>query len=255
MTEGESARPESARPTRDVGRRDPLRGVLAELAVVTIAALSLAWWSLPRTPAAAPAETVPSVLEPPRPGQVELNVANDEDLQRVARSSDLRELLIEQAEFSPAGLRALADCPELYHLRLRQFEVDDAAAEILSELSQLRFLNLPQANLSDQGLARIAALPNLELLRFGSRRITDDGLAGLQQATRLKFLHLIDVPLTDRGLAALEKLPKLESLYLDGAQVSDAAVLRLLETLPELHLHLDQQHHDRDPKRADHAHP
>jgi hypothetical protein len=68
----------------------------------------------------------------------------------------------------------------------------------------------------------------------------------------LRFLHLIDVPITDDGLAQLEGMTHLESLYVDGAELSDQSLQHLFEALPNLHVHLDQQHHDRDPHK--HAH-
>ena len=72
--------------------------------------------------------------------------------------------------------------------------------------------------------------------------------------TNLRFLHLIGVPVTDRGLASLGRASQLESLYLDDTQVTDDGIEPLLKALPELHLHINQQHSDRDPNRDSHAH-
>ena len=57
---------------------------------------------------------------------------------------------------------------------------------------------------------------------------------------------------THEGFESLAGFGQLESLYLDGAQVSGDGVAELMEKLPQLHLHLDQYHHDRDPSRHDH---
>jgi len=51
----------------------------------------------------------------------------------------------------------------------------------------------------------------------------------------------------------LAKMEQLESLYLDGADLSDAAVDELFRARPQLHVHFDQEHHDRDPSRHSHA--
>jgi hypothetical protein len=92
----------------------------------------------------------------------------------------------------------------------------------------------------------------LEQLRFGSPRVSDNGMQHLARLEQLRFLHLIGVPITDQGLDQLHGLKRLESLYLDDTRVTDAGVIRLLAALPAVHLHLDQQHHDRDPQKHDH---
>jgi hypothetical protein len=56
-------------------------------------------------------------------------------------------------------------------------------------------------------------------------------------------------------LAALEPLQNLESLYLDGTRVTNAGIEKFLLAAPEVHLHIDQQHHDRDPRKDQHSHP
>jgi hypothetical protein len=65
----------------------------------------------------------------------------------------------------------------------------------------------------------------------------------------LTSLHLIDVAIGDDGLDALAKAQTLQNLYLDGAGVSDAAWKRYFEARPGVHVHVDQAHHDRDPRR------
>jgi hypothetical protein len=72
----------------------------------------------------------------------------------------------------------------------------------------------------------------------------------LPELPALLRLHLIDVPITEDGLRELAKIEQLESLYIDGAQLSDAALDELFRQRPGLHVHINQQHHDRDP----HAH-
>jgi hypothetical protein len=68
----------------------------------------------------------------------------------------------------------------------------------------------------------------------------------------LKFLHLIDIPITDAGLAHLKAATKLTSFYVDGARVTDDGIERLLAARPQLHVHIDQRHSDRDPNRHEH---
>jgi hypothetical protein len=63
----------------------------------------------------------------------------------------------------------------------------------------------------------------------------------------------MEVPVTDEGLQTIANMKGLESLYLDGGHVSDAALEKLIEVRPALHLHQNQQHLYNDPQR--HTHP
>ena len=44
----------------------------------------------------------------------------------------------------------------------------------------------------------------------------------------------------------------MESLNLDGTRITDDGIEKLMELLPKVHLHLNQQHPDNHP--ADHTH-
>jgi hypothetical protein len=73
----------------------------------------------------------------------------------------------------------------------------------------------------------------------------------LRELPSLQQLHLIDVPITDEGLRELAQMNQLQSLYVDGGNISDAAWDELFKARRNLHVHVNQQHHDRDP----HGHP
>ena len=138
-------------------------------------------------------------------------------------------------------------------IRLNSTPIEDAQLADLAGLTELRRINLPRSQISDQGLERIVQeVPLLEQLRLGSPQITDVGLASIAQLKQLRFLHLIDVPLTDAGLKHLEQMTWLESFYLDGGNVTDAGLSALIEALPELHFHRDQQHLPGDPRSDGH---
>jgi hypothetical protein len=177
----------------------------------------------------------------------------ENELQRCAGLTNLGELLLDDpgGSLSSSALRVLHTLPKLWHLRIRGPGIDDAATEQLAKLRSLKILNVPHATFSDAGLKKLAQLSALEQLRFGSPHVTDAGLKALVDLPALKRLHLIDVPLTDAGLRELAMITTLESLYIDGAELSDAAIDELFKARPMLHIHFNQQHHDRDP----HAHP
>lgn len=177
----------------------------------------------------------------------------DDDLAKLADLKTLRRLEIDQCRATHVGMQHLTNLPKLEHLKLRG-GIGDSELQILAEISTLRILNLPLAQFSDSGLAKVAQLTKLELLRFGSPNVTDAGIESLKTIKSLRFLHLIDVPITDAALPHIADMKNLESFYLDGSHVTDDAFGKLVLDRPDLHLHINQQHHDRDPKKHTHKH-
>ena len=185
--------------------------------------------------------------------QVETTPLTDDDLSVLAGLETLRELLLDnpKSNFTAAGLRHIERLPKLEHLRIRGTGIDDEALKQVTELTTLRILNLPQGSFSDAALVQLKRLPQLDLFRFGSRNVTNAGMKILRELPTLSQLHLIDVPITDDGLRELAKMDQLKSLYIDGGNISDAAWDEFFAARPKLHIHVNQQHHDRDP----HGHP
>ena len=70
----------------------------------------------------------------------------------------------------------------------------------------------------------------------------------------LAFLHFIEISLTDNGLKAFYEAENLQSLYLDDCQTTEQGLSRLLERQPNLHLHVNQAHLDKDPQKNNHDH-
>jgi hypothetical protein len=179
---------------------------------------------------------------------------SDRDLTAAAGATALRVLKIDHvnSRITAAGLGHLKSLPNLEHLRIRGAGADDDALAELAAIKSLKILNLPQADFTDAGLSQLKGLPNLIQLRFGSPRVTDTGMKTIAELPALLRLHLIDVPIGDQGLASLAQMKQLESLYIDGGEFSDEAVNELFQKRPDLHVHLNQEHHDRDPHRHEH---
>jgi len=186
--------------------------------------------------------------------QVEAEPLSDSDLQQLAGTEGLRTLQVDHSasRITAAGIQPLAALPNLDHLRLRGPGIDDAALAEIARLPALRILNVPRGEFTDDGLRLLKELPQLEQLRFSSSRVTDVGMRALTEFPALKRLHLMGVPITGAGLAEIAKIERLESLYIDDIELSDEAWAALFKARPKLHVHIDQQHHDRDPHR--HAH-
>jgi hypothetical protein len=143
----------------------------------------------------------------------------------------------------------LATLPDIRRLVLRASPLGDAGFARLAACTTLRDLNVPQAGCTAAGIRALAGLVNLRSLRLGGPRL-EGAVVGeaVAHLSKLRSLHLIDVPLGDEGLAAISRLPGLWNLYLDGAGVSDEAWAEYFHVHPDVHVHVDQAHHDRDPR-------
>lgn len=163
----------------------------------------------------------------------------------------VRELVLERGAADDGRTAIIATLPDLERLVLRESPLTDAGFERLAACANLRNLNVPQADCTAAGIRALAALTNLRSLRLGGPRLEGAAVGeAVAELDRLRSLHLIDVPIGDAGLAAISRLPGLWNLYLDGAGVSDEAWAEYFQVHPDVHVHVDQAHHDRDPRRG-----
>ncbi|WDQ19322.1 adenylate cyclase [Rhodopirellula sp. P2] len=161
-------------------------------------------------------------------------------------------VLIDEGVITDEGLKTIAKLPELRHLRLRLSPITDEGLKPLLECETLWFLNLPHSRLTEKGIRSLAALPKLRQLRVGSTLLGNDLGRALLEVESLRGLHLIGVPLGDEGLKVIVELPHLESLYLDDSAVTESGWEWLFLNHPQLHVHINQRHHDRDPHHHKH---
>ena len=176
-------------------------------------------------------------------------------LGQLAQLADsLEQLLIDAGGVDDDSLPAVLTLKRLTHLRLRECPLGDGSFEQLaaSGLDQLRILNVPQSQITARGIASLATLPSLVQLRLGGAQIDDAAVAQIAQLPELRSLHLIGPSLSDTALSNLAQAPKLTSFYLDDCRLSDRAWQQLFDAKPRLHVHVDQQHHDRDPHQHQH---
>lgn len=161
----------------------------------------------------------------------------------------LEQLLIDAGGVDDDSLSDILAVNSLVHLRLRECRLGDRGFEQLgmSGLNALRILNVPQSQVTSRGIASLASLHSLVQLRLGGAQLDDSAVAEIAKLPKLRSLHLIGPSLTDAALSHLAHAPSLTSFYLDDCPLSDAAWELLFEAKPKLHVHIDQQHHDRDP--------
>lgn len=165
----------------------------------------------------------------------------------------LKWVYLDAGMVSDEGIASIAQLSSLTHLRLRNSPISDLGIEHLLNCPSLQVLNLPQCDVTAEGIARLAKLPNLWSLRLGGDRLDANVASSLSQLRGLRSVHLIGVPIDDAGIRLIAALPTLESLYIDDSNVSQAGWEWLFESHPDLHVHVNQQHLDRDP--SGHQHP
>lgn len=175
---------------------------------------------------------------------------SDAEWQSLQGLAGLTELVLLAGRADDARMDIIATLPRIERLVLRASPLTDRGLRMLAVCHELRDLNLPQVACTAAGIRALRSLAQLRSLRIGGANLAGpDVCRAVVELPALRSLHLIDVPIGDEGLAVLSGLPTLWNLYLDGAGVSDAAWEGYFRACPNVHVHVDQAHHDRDPRR------
>lgn len=182
-------------------------------------------------------------------------ISEAEISQLATLEQNLEQLLIDAGGVSDASMKTIGRLSNLRHLRIRHSDISDQGITNLlagAELPSLQILNLPHSSLTAAGITQLAKLPQLRQLRIGGRQIDDHAVELISQLPELRSLHLIGPQLTSKSLEALAESPHLNSFYLDDCPLPDPAWEQLFAAKPNLHVHVDQHHHDRDPHPDQH---
>lgn len=178
------------------------------------------------------------------------SVADQRFFAAIRSLEGLRELCLDGGMVSDIDLGKAIEGLQLTHLRVRLVPLDDSEVEkIIATQPLIRILNLPHSQLTDQGIQTLSRLKDLTLLRIGSPFLTDEAARAIPQLLGLRSLHLIGPRLGGDSLLDIAKAKNLQSFYLDDCPLPDAAWDKMFQERPDLHVHIDQAHHDRDPKR------
>jgi hypothetical protein len=175
--------------------------------------------------------------------------------QMVMNLSDLQQLdtlVLDRGAVTDDAMKMIAELPSLQHLRLRLSPITDEGLRLISQSQSLWFLNLPHSQVTAEGVAELKKIPTLRQLRLGSPKLGNEVTREIATLPALRVIHLIGVPVTDEGLKTLAEMPYLESLYLDDSAVTEAGWDWLFRERPHLHVHVNQAHHDRDPRGHKH---
>jgi hypothetical protein len=139
-------------------------------------------------------------------------------------------------------LAALADAPELKHLRLVGRTIASQDLALLASLRSLKSLTLESVSETPYGesglLTHLPALPNLDALDLQQSSVFDDDLKYVAALPRLKSLNLNNTVVTGEGLAELAPLGSLEELTIGEDVVSTAGFESLLKLKRLRSLHI-----------------
>jgi hypothetical protein len=171
---------------------------------------------------------------------------SDDGLRLLAGLHGLRSLSLfhpsrGRADFTGAGLAALAELPEFERLTLAGSTAGDAALAAIATLPHLRELRLWHNTETAAGLAKLAGLASLRKLTLGQRlagkerppaSLGDAALTALARLPALEELSLSDARLGLDALLTLKDLSKLKKLTVAQVDTPAADVERLRAALP-----------------------
>ena len=172
------------------------------------------------------------------PGLILPKWATDEHMRGLAAFECLRHLEMykmgHSAQVGDAGVKHVAQLPNLEGLDLTRTEITDEGLAYLSQCENLVMLDLGFcAKITDEGLRNLTGLPNLLYLDLGYTQITDEGVRNLIGSKCLLRLKLNGTRITNEGLRHLHRIPSLISLDLAHASVTDAG-MKHFEKMPAL---------------------
>lgn len=186
--------------------------------------------------------------------QLRVDAINSQQLALLSDADGLLDLLLDAGGPVDADMEAIAGLKQIEHLRIRQTQLSDLGIELLcaGKLDQLAILNLPQARITSVGIGHLRHVPSLTNLRLGGTQIDDAAVKEIANLPQLRSLHLIGPGITGAALEHLATAPKLTSFYLDDCDLPADAWNALFAAKPNIHVHVDQHHHDRNTSSHKH---
>lgn len=245
-------------------RRRRIRNSVLALLLTATFVVTVMWSSgaFDETPSTAVVAIAPSVLFEQQCDEIrndalsKLHVTefavDDAMIANIGELETLETLILDKGVVTDASMATIASLAKLQHLRMRLSPISDEGLRQLSKCESLWYVNLPHAVCSAKGVAELRAIPKLRQLRLGSSGLGNEVTREIASIESLRGVHLIGIAVTDEGLKTLAAMPHLESLYLDDSAVTEAGWEWLFREHPYLHVHINQNHHDRDPKAHQH---
>lgn len=114
----------------------------------------------------------------------------------------------------------LSKLPQLHHLDLFAFEIDNKIFPKVSHLPNLEYLGLP-CQTKDEHLKHIAGLSKLKFVNVSGTQIKGRSLSVLAEIPKLRILDLRRTKLDSGALAGLKSCKSLETLLLSDTNIRD----------------------------------
>ncbi|MFO0917735.1 MAG: DUF1559 domain-containing protein [Planctomycetaceae bacterium] len=135
---------------------------------------------------------------------------------------------------SDAGLKILAELPNLQSLKVGGQWITDAGMESISKMTSLQDLSITNSQITDEGVPYLLKLPRLKILEFSAKNLSGEGIATLASLAGLEKLELHQTELHKDRLRDLSKLPRLKSLILNDVGITEDD-LETLSSFSSLH--------------------
>ena len=164
----------------------------------------------------------------------------DKDTEHLKWMIDLRQLSLNGANVTDAGLQNLAGLNKLEVLDLCNTKIGDSWRDSMPELTKLTWLDLRGTKVTDAGLKRLIDLPKLKNLFLSGPKITN---AGLEHIGKIPTIEHLSLPLcraiSNAGLLSLRGLYKLKELDVRRTSVFEDGVNALQRFLPNCTIRRD----------------
>ncbi len=150
---------------------------------------------------------------------------DDALMENLGRIQSLSHLHLPHAKITDAGLKAVAQLPELWSLRVTAHDLTVSCARKLRECAKLRFVVLDtDASVTDDWVAELVH-ERLEGIELINSAVTDEGVATIQKVCpNTKRLSLAGSRITDRCLPTLSLMLELGHLDLSNTAITDAGL-------------------------------
>ena len=138
--------------------------------------------------------------------------------------------LLVDGPFSNQGLASLTGLDGLFGLTLfwQTSGVSSAGLKVLADLPNLGFLGCQGELCDDEAMRHIGAIPRLRILMAQGTVASDDGFAALSRSPTIEYIWGRECPnLGGRGFAALAAMPALRGLAVSCKGVDDTALSAL----------------------------
>jgi type II secretory pathway pseudopilin PulG len=140
---------------------------------------------------------------------------------------------------SDAGLKVLANFPNLQFLEVGGDWITDDGLESISQMANLRELKISGSQVTDQGVRYLLKLARLRTLELSTKYLGDEGIATIASLVTLERLEVRQADLREGRLNTIANLPQLQSLILSDVEITDEelSTLRPPPTLRTLEFH------------------